>query len=67
VGQQKPGDALHLRVKRGEKEEAVEVRLSGLRERFYQVAEMQGADERARRVWEGLLKGTTEPITANRH
>ena len=67
VGQQKPGDALRLRVKRGEKQEAIEVRLGGLRERFYQVAEMQGADERARRVREGLLKGTTEPITANRH
>jgi predicted metalloprotease with PDZ domain len=67
VAQQKPGDVLRLRVKRGEKEEAVEVRLGELRERFYQVAEMQCADERARRVREGLLRGTTEPIKAGRN
>jgi len=66
TGQQKPGDVLHLRVKRGEKEQTVEVRLGELRERFYHVAEMPAADERARRMREGLLKGTTEPITANR-
>jgi predicted metalloprotease with PDZ domain len=65
--QEKPGDVLHLRVKRGEKEESVDVRLGELREKFYQVAELPGADERARRMREGLLKGTTEPITANRH
>jgi predicted metalloprotease with PDZ domain len=63
---QKPGDVLHLRVKRGEKEEKLDVRLKELRERFYQVAEMPGADERARRMREGLLKGTTEPITAKK-
>jgi len=67
VTQQKPGDLLRLRVKRGEKEETLEVRLGELRERFFQVAELPGADERARRLREGLLKGTTEPIMANRH
>lgn len=67
TAQQKLGDLVHLRVKRGEKEETVEVRLGELRETFYQVAELAGADERARRMREGLLKGTTEPITANRH
>jgi predicted metalloprotease with PDZ domain len=65
--QQKPGDVLRLRVRRAEKEETVEVRLEEMRERFFQVAELPGADERARRMREGLLKGTTEPITANRH
>ena len=67
AAQQKPGDVLRLRVRRGEREESVEVRLGELRERFFQVAEMPVADERARRVREGLLKGTTEPITANWH
>src|SRR5262249_56927047 len=67
VGQQKPGDALRLRVKRGDKQEAIEVRLGGVRERFYQVAEMQGADERARRGWGGLFKGKTKPVTRPQH
>ncbi len=64
--QQKPGDVLRLRVWRGEKEETVEVRLGELREKFLQVAELPGADERTKRVREGLLKGTTEPVAANR-
>jgi len=67
AAQRKPGDVLRLRVRRGEREESVELRLGELRERFFQVAELPGADERAHRVREGLLKGTTEPITANRH
>jgi predicted metalloprotease with PDZ domain len=65
AGQQKPGDVLRLRVRRGEKEESVEIHLGELRERFFQVAEMSNADERARRLRDGLLHGTTEPITAH--
>ncbi len=64
AAQQKPGDVLRLRVRRGEKDESVEIHLGELHEKFYQVAEMSNADERARRLRDGLLHGTTEPITA---
>ena len=67
AAQQKPGDVLRLRVRRGEKEESVEIYLGELRDKFFQVAEMSNADERARRLRDGLLHGTTEPITARSH
>jgi predicted metalloprotease with PDZ domain len=67
AAQQKPGEALRLRIRRAEKEESVEVHLSEIHEKFFQVAEMSGADERARRLREGLFRGTTDPITARSH
>jgi predicted metalloprotease with PDZ domain len=67
AAQQKPGDVLRLRVRRVEKEESVEIHLGEVREKFFQVAEMSNADERARRLRDGLLHGTTEPITARSH
>ena len=65
--QQKPGDVLRLRVRRAEKEESIEIRLGEVRERFFQVTEMPHADDRARRLRDGLLHGTTDPITARSH
>jgi predicted metalloprotease with PDZ domain len=62
--QQKPGDVLRLRIRRGEKEESLEIHLSELHEKFFQVAESSNADERARRLRDGLLHGTTDPVTA---
>ena len=67
VAQQKPGDVLRLRVRRAEKEESVEIHLGELHEKFLQVAETSGADDRARRLRDGLLRGTTDPITARSH
>ena len=67
VAQQKPGDVLRLRVRRAEKEESVEIHLGELHEKFFQVAETSGADDRARRLRDGLLRGTTDPITARSH
>lgn len=67
AAQQKPGDVLRLRVRRAEKEESIEIRLGELHEKFFQVAEMPNADDRARRLRDGLLHGTTEPITARSH
>jgi predicted metalloprotease with PDZ domain len=63
-GQQKPGDVLRLRIRRAEKEESIEIHLGELHEKFFQVAEMSNADERARRLRDGILRGTTEPVTA---
>jgi predicted metalloprotease with PDZ domain len=62
--QQKPGDVLRLRVRRAEKEQSIEIHLGELHEKFFQVAEMSNADERARRLRDGILHGTTEPVTA---
>jgi len=67
AAQQKPGEVLRLRIRRAEKEESVEVHLGEIHEKFFQVAEMSGADERARRLREGLFRGTTDPITARSH
>ena len=67
AAQQKPGDILRLRVRRAEKEESVEIRLGELHEKFFQVAEMPGADARARRLRDGILRGTTDPVTARTH
>jgi predicted metalloprotease with PDZ domain len=67
AAQQKPGDVLRLRVRRAEKEESVEIRLGEVHEKFFQVAEMPGADDRARRLRDGILRGTTDPVTARSH
>ena len=67
AAQQKPGDILRLRVRRAEKEESVEIHLGELREKFFQVTELSGADDRARRLRDGLLRGTTDPVTARSH
>jgi predicted metalloprotease with PDZ domain len=64
AAQQKPGDVLRLRIRRAEKEESLEIHLTELHEKFFQVAEMSNADERARRLRDGLLRGTTDPVTA---
>ena len=64
AAQQKPGDVLRLRIRRAEKEESIEIHLGELREKFFQVAEKSNADDRARRLRDGLLHGTTDPITA---
>ena len=62
--QQKPGDALQLTVKREEKELSMEFRLGEIHEKFYQVIEQPHASDRAKRIREGMLHGTTEPVTA---
>ncbi len=64
---QKIGDEIILRVRHAgaEKEEDVPVRLGELREKRYQVAESSHATEREKHIREGLLHGTTAPVTAN--
>jgi predicted metalloprotease with PDZ domain len=67
AAQQKPGDVLRLRIRRAGKEESIEIHLGELHEKFLQVAEMSKVDDRARRLRDGLLHGTTDPITARSH
>ncbi|HET6931159.1 MAG TPA: PDZ domain-containing protein, partial [Candidatus Acidoferrum sp.] len=65
--QQKPGDVLRLRIRRAEKEESIEIHLGEVRARFFQVTEMPHADDRARHLRDGILHGTTDPVTARTH
>ena len=64
LSQQKPGETLHLRVRRDDKEQNIGLRLGEQREKFYQVAESANAGDRARRIREGVLRGSTDPVTA---
>ena len=67
AGQQKPGDELRLRVRRDAKEETLNLHLGELREKFYEVAESSSVTDRAKRIREGILHGSTDPITARNH
>ncbi len=64
AGQQKPGEVLHLRVRRSEEEKPLDIHLGEVREKFFQVVDLPNADERARHVRDGILHGTTDPVTA---
>jgi predicted metalloprotease with PDZ domain len=65
--QRKAGELLRLRMRREDREQTVEFPLSEVKEIVYQVAESAHAGERAKRVREGLLRGTTSPETAKRN
>ncbi len=64
AAQQKPGEVLHLKINRGGTEQTLEIHLGEQRERFFQVVEVPDANDRAKRIREGLLHGTTDPIIA---
>ncbi len=64
LNQQKPGDVLHLRIRRDDKEMNIDIHLGEQREKIFQVAESSNGGERGRRIREGLLRGITDPITA---
>ncbi|MEQ1353352.1 MAG: PDZ domain-containing protein, partial [Candidatus Acidiferrum sp.] len=57
--QQKPGDELHLRVRRTDGEADVNFHLGESIETFYDVAEDRHATEKARHIRDGLLHGVT--------
>jgi predicted metalloprotease with PDZ domain len=65
VLEQKPGDVLKLRIRREEKELSIEFRLGEITETYYQVAEDARANEKARRIREGFLRGETTVIAAH--
>ena len=67
ASQQKAGDNLHILIRREEKEKSIDLHLGELHEKFYRVAEAAGANERARRIRDGMLRGTTDPLTALTH
>jgi len=64
--EQKPGDVLKLRIRREDKEMALEFRLGEINETLYVVAEDSHASEKARHIREGMLRGETSAVTAHR-
>ncbi|MGB2626565.1 MAG: hypothetical protein WAK20_07230 [Candidatus Acidiferrum sp.] len=66
---QKPGDALSLHVRRQgtESEEDIVVHLGEVHEKYFQVTEVPHASEREKHIREGILRGTTAPVTAKIH
>jgi predicted metalloprotease with PDZ domain len=64
AAQQKPGEDLHLRIRRAGADQDIALRLGEQREKFYQVGELPDVSDRAKRIRDGMLRGTTDPITA---
>ncbi|HKV64444.1 MAG TPA: hypothetical protein VJO16_21230 [Candidatus Acidoferrum sp.] len=60
--EQRPGDSLKLKIRREEKEMAIEFRLGEIKETAYQVVEDSHASENARHIREGILRGETSAI-----
>lgn len=59
--ERQPGETVKVRVRRDEKERNFEFKLGEEKEVAYQVGEDSKAGEKARRIREGLLHGTTQP------
>jgi predicted metalloprotease with PDZ domain len=65
VYSQKPGSVVHVRVRRDEREMSIDFRIDEATETFYQVVEDSHARPKAKRIREGILHGTTQPVTAS--
>jgi len=67
LASQKPGTKLRLIVQRDDRQLTLDFAIGEASEVFYLVAEDSHASEKARRIREGLLRGTTQPVTAATH
>ena len=65
VYSQKLGNPMRLRIRRDDREMSIDFRIGEVTETFYQVVEDPRADARAKRIREGILRGTTQPVTAS--
>jgi S1-C subfamily serine protease len=65
VYSQKGGNEVHLQVRRGDREISIDFRIGEASETFYQVQEDSHASAKAKRIREGILRGTTQPVTAS--
>jgi predicted metalloprotease with PDZ domain len=65
VRERQPGETVKARIRRDEKEQTIEFKLGEEKELFYQVAEDAHANEKARRIRDGLLHGVTQAVTAH--
>jgi predicted metalloprotease with PDZ domain len=62
---QKKGDVVRLNIRRDEKASTLDVRLDEATETFYRLVEDAHANQKARRIREGLLRGVTQPVTVS--
>ena len=65
VYSQKAGNQISLRVRRDDREISIDFRIGEATETFYQVVEDSHAGPKAKRIREGILRGTTQPVTAS--
>jgi predicted metalloprotease with PDZ domain len=65
VRDRQAGETLKVRIRREEKERTIEFKLREEKELLYQVTEDVHAGEKARRIREGLLRGTTQAVPAH--
>jgi predicted metalloprotease with PDZ domain len=65
VYSQKAGGVVRTRVRRDDREMSIDFRIDDASETFYQVVEDTHAGAKAKRIREGLLHGTTQPVTAS--
>jgi len=63
--EQKPGDLLRLKVRRMDQEITLEFRIAEIQETLYEVREVPRANEKARRIREGMLRGSTSAAPSN--
>jgi predicted metalloprotease with PDZ domain len=60
-----PGEAMKVRIRRDEKELAIEFKLGESNETFFQIVEDGNAGEKAKRIREGWLHGLTQAAAAH--
>lgn len=65
VYSQKAGSVVRVRVRRDDREVSLDFRIDEATETFYQVVEDSHASAKAKRIREGILRGTTQPVTAS--
>jgi predicted metalloprotease with PDZ domain len=65
VRERQPGETVRVRIRRDEKERALEFKLGEEKELLYQIAEDPHASEKARHILEGLLHGVTHVATVH--
>lgn len=63
---QKPGSPLRLGIRREQQELTLEFPLGLATEMLYRIGDASHPSDKARRIRDGLLHGTTQPITASR-
>ena len=65
VYSQKAGSVVRVRIRRDDREISIDFRIDEATETFYQVVEDSHASAKAKRIREGILRGTTQPVTAS--
>jgi predicted metalloprotease with PDZ domain len=65
VYSQKAGNEVRLRFRRDDREMSIDFRIGEATETFYQVVEDSHGGAKAKRIREGILRGTTQPVTAS--